>query len=206
MNFVGQKRWRSTALAGLLLPVLCAPAWAGKFNKVLSVGDAAPAWAKLVGVDDQVHALADYAQAQALVIVFTCNHCPVAAAYEERLKQVQTEFAAQGVQVLAVNVNTGEEDGLEPMKTRADEHAWNFPYLYDPTQKIARDYGASVTPQVFVLDAARKIAYMGAIDDNEFSPPDVKQNFLRDALAAVLAGKAVAAPETKAKGCGIRYN
>lgn len=188
------------ALAGLI-----ATAHAGKFNKVLSVGDASPGWAEIIGTDDARHALADFADKKALVVVFTCNHCPVAQACEERLIALQRDYGPRGVQLIAVNVNNLDEDKLEPMKTRAAERSYNFPYLYDPTQKIARDFGASVTPQVFVLDAQRRVAYMGALDDNALSPSEVQQQYVRDALDAVLAGKTPASGETKAKGCGIKY-
>lgn len=198
---------QSRVAAGLALALvgLVASTQAGKFNKVLSVGDASPGWADIIGTDDARHALADYADKQALVVVFTCNHCPVAQACEERLITLQRDYGPRGVQLLAVNVNNLDEDKLEPMKTRAAERNYNFPYLYDPTQKIARDFGASVTPQVFVLDAQRRVAYMGALDDNALSPSEVEQHYVRDALDAVLAGKTPPSGETKAKGCGIKY-
>ena len=132
----------------------------------MQIGDAAPGWADIVGTDDQKHALADYKEAKLLVLVFTTNHCPVAQAYQERLVALAKEYQPKGVQVVAVNVNKIEADRLEAMKKRAKEKGFNFPYLYDATQKIGRDYGAAVTPHVFVLDKDRKIAYMGAVDDN----------------------------------------
>jgi peroxiredoxin len=192
------------ALTIATLVVLASPAWAGRFNKVLSVGDAAPQFAELIGTDDKPHALADFKDAKAVVVVYTCNHCPVAQAYEDRLMAVQKDYQSKGVQVVAINVNNNEADKLEAMKERAGVKNFNYPYLYDASQKSAASYGASVTPHVFVLDGQRKIAYMGAVDDS-MSSSDVKQPYLRDALDAVLAGKAPAVTETRQVGCGIQY-
>jgi peroxiredoxin len=170
----------------------------------LHIGDAAPGWAGIVGTDDQKHALADYKEAKLLVLVFTCNHCPVAQAYQERLIALEKEYQSKEVQVVAVNVNNIEPDRLEAMKKRAKDKSFNFPYLYDATQKIGRDYGATVTPHVFVLDKDRKIAYMGAVDDN-MNVEKVKTHYLRDAIEALLAGKAPPRAVTTQFGCGIRY-
>ena len=183
---------------------LAGPAFAGKFNKVLSIGDAAPPFEKLAGTDDKPHSLADFKDAKAVVVIYTCNHCPVAQAYEDRLMAVQKEYQAKGVQLVAINVNNNEADKLEAMKERAGIKGFNYPYLYDASQKSAASYGASVTPHVFVLDGQRKIAYMGAVDDS-LSSGDVTQPYLREALDAVLAGKAPAVAETRQVGCGIQY-
>ena len=126
-----------------------------------------PDWSGIVGVDDQKHALADYKEAKLVVLVFTCNHCPVAQAYQERLIALQKDLQPKGVQLVAVNVNNFEADRLEAMKKRATEKGFNFPYLYDATQKIGRQYGALVTPHVFLLDKDRKIAYIGPVDDQK---------------------------------------
>ncbi len=194
-----------TLLTLALLAALAAQAQAGKFNKVLSIGDAAPAWSGIVGVDDQPHALADYADKKAIVLIFTCNHCPVAQACEERIMELTRDYQQRGVQVVAVSVSNLEEDQLPAMKEHAQARKFNFPYLHDPTQKIGRDYGASVTPQVFLLDGKRRVAYMGAWDDNALSPSEVQVRYLHDAIESVLAGTMPATGETKAKGCGIRY-
>ena len=170
----------------------------------LSVGDAAPAWSDITGIDDQKHALADYKDAKLLVLVFTTNHCPVAQAYQDRLIAVQKDYQPKGVQIVAVNVNTIEQDRLPAMKQRAKDKGFNFPYLYDATQKIGHDYGATVTPHVFVLDKDRKIAYIGAVDDN-MNADKVKTHYLRDAVDALLAGKAPPRAVTTQFGCGIRY-
>ena len=175
-----------------------APAWSG------AIGDAAPEWSAIIGTDDKEHSLADYKDAQLVVMVFTCNHCPVAVDYEDRLIALQKDYESKGVQVIAVNVNNREDDRLDPMKQRASDKGFNFPYLYDSSQKIGHDYGAKVTPHVFVLDAGRKLAYVGAIDDMQ-DPAKVTQHYLRDALDALLAGDEPAEPVTKQFGCSVKY-
>jgi peroxiredoxin len=180
----------------------------------LKIGDAAPDWSGIPGVDGKKHSLADYKQAKLVVLVFTCNHCPVARDYEERLIALQKEYKSKGVQVIAAAVNDLDEDRLEPMKERAagkdlgrwrtNKEPFNFPYIYDETQKIGRDYGATHTPHVFVLDGKRKIAYMGAVDDNQ-NLKRVKEHFLSDALDALLAGKQPPKATTKQFGCTIKW-
>ena len=168
------------------------------------IGSTGPAFEGLIGVDDAHHSLADYADANAVVLVFTCNHCPVAVAYEQRLVDLHNEYAEQGVQLVAINVNNLEADKLPAMKERAASVGFEFPYLYDPTQQIARDYGATVTPQIFLLDNERKLAFVGPIDD-EMDVEKVTQHYLRDAIDAVLAGEVPAVAQVDPFGCGIKY-
>jgi len=170
----------------------------------LKIGAAAPNWTGIIGVDDKPHSLSDYEDAKLLVVVFTCNHCPYAQAYQDRLIALQKDYQSKGVQVIAVNVNNIPEDRLDKMKERAKSKGFNFSYLYDPSQKIARDYSATVTPHVFVLDKNRKLAYTGAVDDN-MKVGDVKKHFLRDALDALLAGKKPPEAVTKQFGCTIKF-
>ncbi len=187
-----------TAMAAVLLMV--SSACAAK----LSIGDKAPDWSGIVGTDDQKHALADYDDAKLVAMVFTCNHCPVAKAYEDRLVEIQKDYEDKGVQLIAVNVNNLPADRLDKMKERAEEKGFNFPYLYDPTQKIGHDYGAAVTPHVFVLDQDRELAYVGAIDDS-MKAGEVSEHFLRNAFDALLAGEKPPKAVTKHFGCGIKY-
>ena len=112
----------------------------------LSVGDAAPQWTAITGTDDKPHGLADYKDAKALVVVFTCNHCPVATAYQERLIAVQNDYKDKGVQVIAICSNKGAADDLDAMKKRAESAGFNFPYLFDSTQQVCHDYGTSARP------------------------------------------------------------
>jgi peroxiredoxin len=170
----------------------------------LDIGAVAPKWTNLAGVDDKQHSLDDLKDAKAVVVVFTCNHCPVAVAYEDRLIQLTRDYQNKGVAVVAINVNNLEEDKLPAMKRRAQSKGFNFPYLYDPTQLIGRAYGATVTPHVFLLDGERKLAYKGAIDDN-MNADKVSRHYLREAIDAVLAGKPVATATTQQRGCSIKY-
>ena len=170
----------------------------------LSIGDKAPDWSGVVGTNDEKHGLSDYKNAKLIALVFTCNHCPVAKAYEDRLVAIQRDYKNKGVQVIAVNVNNLPEDKLDKMKERAKDKRFNFPYLYDPTQKMGRDHGAKVTPHVFLLDQTRKLAYRGAIDDN-MNLARRKVDYLRDALDALLAGKTPPKTETKEVGCSVKY-
>jgi peroxiredoxin len=170
----------------------------------LKVGDKAPSWSGIVGVDDKQHSLSDYKDAKAIVLVFTCNHCPVAKAYEDRLIQLQNDYKGKGVQLIAVNVNNIEADRLDKMKVRAEEKGFTFPYLYDSSQKMGVDYGATVTPHVFILDQDRNVAYIGSVDDSQ-KPEKVTQHYVRDALDALLKGEKPKTAETLAFGCTIKY-
>jgi peroxiredoxin len=192
------------AFALPLVLVLASAAFAGRFNEVLSIGDKGPVFAGIVGVDDKQHGLADYQEAKLVVLVFTCNHCPVAQAYEDRIIALQKDYQKQGVQVVAVNVNNNPADKLDQMKERATSKKFNFPYLYDASQKSARSYGAATTPHVFVLDGDRNVAYMGAIDDS-IAADGVEKPYLRNAVEALLAGKQPPVKETRQVGCGIQY-
>ena len=172
------------------------------FAAKLKIGDPAPKWSGIIGVDGKKHSLSDYKEAKLIVFVFTCNHCPVAVAYEDRLVALQKDYKSKGVQVIAANVNNLPADRLEPMKKRAAEKKFNFPYIYDETQKIGRDYGATVTPHAFVLDQKRNVVYMGAVDDNQ-NPKRAKVHYLRNTLDYLLAGNS---PITKEFGCTIKWD
>lgn len=175
-----------------------------KEAKGLAVGDKAPQWEGLMGVDDKSLSLADLEDVDVIVQVFTCNGCPVAKAYEDRLVEFQKAYEDKGVRVVAINVNNGERDELPAMKERAEEKEFNFAYLDDPSQESARQYGARVTPHVFVLDKNRKLAYVGAFDDNQ-DADKVEAHFVRDAVDALLADRAPEVTESKAFGCGIHW-
>ena len=176
---------------------------AGKFNKVLNVGDAAPEWKDLEGTDGKKHSLADLKEKDVVVVVFTCNSCPVAQGYEERIAAFAKQHAEK-VAVVAINVNTIKEDSMPEMVKRAEKKKYAYPYLYDPSQEIAKKFGAMYTPEFFVLNKDRKVAYMGALDDK--SPPaDATTAYLEAAAKAALAGKSVEETETNARGCKIRF-
>jgi peroxiredoxin len=184
---------------------LVGPAQAGEFNKKLSIGDSAPVFTGLEGVDGKTHSLADLKDKDVVVVCITCNHCPVAVAYEDRIIAFAKKYASGAdskVGMVAINVNKSEADGLPKMKERAKEKGFNFPYLFDPSQKIGRELGASVTPEFFVLNKERKVVYMGALDDNMRAP---KVNYLDAAVTAALEGKKPAKTETRPSGCGVQY-
>jgi peroxiredoxin len=197
---------RTFGIFTLLLTAVAARVQAGEFNGVLNLGDAAPAWMNLPGVDGKRHSLADLKDKQVVVLVFTCNSCPIASDYEDRIIAFAKTFAGSDkpTAVVAVNVNSVEEDLLPKMKERAESKKFPYPYLFDQTQKIAKAYGAIFTPEFFVLDKDRKIVYMGAFDDNE-ETTKVKQRFVESAVAAVLKGEKTKPGETIAHGCLIRY-
>jgi peroxiredoxin len=199
--------WLSMGFAAAAcLPIASPPTNAGKFNRKISLGDAAPSYAGLPGVDGKTHSLADLKDKEVVVLAITCNHCPVATAYEKRIIDFANKYAGPGskVALVAINVNTDTEDALPAMIVRAKESGFNFPYLYDESQKIGRALGASVTPEFFVLNKDRKIVYMGGMD-NGVNPNNVTETYLAPAVDAVLKGSAPAIGETAARGCNILY-
>lgn len=179
------------------------PASAAEYNPALNIGDAAPAWKNLPGTDGATHSLDDLKDKKLVVVVFTCNSCPVAADYEDRIIALAKKYADKATFV-AINVNRIAEDSLPKMQERARDKGYPFAYLYDETQQIAKDYGATFTPEFFVLGPDRKIVYMGGMDDNSDASA-VKNNYLEPAIEAALAGEAPATKETVARGCRIRY-
>ena len=162
----------------------------------------------LTGTDGKTHSLAELSDKKALVVIFSCNHCPYVQAYEDRINQIQKDYAPRGAQVVAINSNDDvhyPEDNLANMKKRAQEKQFAFLYLRDDSQGVARAYGATHTPHIFLFDQKRELKYTGKIDDNWQEPQKVKRNYLREALDAVLAGQTVQEPETHAIGCTIKW-
>lgn len=171
-------------------------------------GALAPEFKNLPGTDGKKYSLADFGSSPALVVIFSCNHCPYVQAYEDRLIALQNEFKGRGVQFVAINSNDAvnyPEDSFANMVKRAQEKKFNFPYLRDDSQQVARDYKASHTPHLFVFDAKRQLAYTGKIDDNWQNPSQVKERYLYDALSALTAGRAPKEPATFAIGCTIKW-
>jgi len=177
---------------------------AGEFNAVLSIGDQAPKWSGLEGADGKRHDWDNVADSKCVVVAFTCNSCPYARDVEDRLIELTKEFPASDMRLVAINVNVVKDDSLAAMKQRAEEKGFPYPYLHDPTQKIAKEFGAIKTPEFFVLDALGKVVYMGALDDS----PDgkaVTKRYVADAVRAVLAGSKPETTETVPIGCRVRY-
>ncbi len=190
------------ALCLLFLPSFAA---AGKYNKTLSIGDQAPEWKELEGTGGKKYSLADFKDHDALVIVFTCNTCPYAVDYEDRLIALAKKLAADGKgAVIAINANKVKDDLLPAMQERAEKKGFNFPYLHDATQEVARAYGATYTPEFVVLNKDRQVVYLGAMDDNT-DATKVEKRYVEQALAAIAQGKAPDVTETPAVGCAVRY-
>jgi len=178
----------------------------GEFNPHKNIGDAAPAWLDLPGTDGKKHSLGDLREKDVIVVVFTCNSCPYAIDYQERIKALSEKYSAADskVAVVAINVNATPADTLEKMRERAEEAKFNFAYLFDESQQIAKEFGAGRTPEFFVLSRERKIIYMGAFDDNT-KTAEVNKHYVEDAIQAGLLGKKVAVAETAPVGCAIRW-
>ena len=161
----------------------------------------------LPGVYGQSHSLDSYADANVLVLVQSCNHCPYVQAWEGRLSAIASDYADRGVRVVAVNSNdvvSHPEDSFEEMQKRSREQGFTFEYLYDEPQAVAQALGAERTPEVFVYDRDRRLRYHGAIDDNR-DETGVSQQYLRDALDALLAGSDPAVAQTPAVGCTVKW-
>jgi peroxiredoxin len=167
----------------------------------VKVGDKAPGFKDIPTVDGKKVTLDDMKDAKAVVVCFTCNNCPVAVAYEDRFVAFTKKYADKGVKFVAINVNSGED--LEKMKQRAEEKGFNYPYAYDANGDSAKAYGAKVTPHIFVLDKDRKVAYIGAFDDNQ-AEGKASKHYVADAVDAVLVGKTVPVSTTAPVGCGIQ--
>src|SRR5262245_46292837 len=182
----------------------------------LKIGAKAPNF-DLPGVDGKNWKLSDFDQSKVLVVIFTCTHCPTAQYYEERIKQIVTDYKDKGVAVVGIMPNdpksvrldelawTDLSDSFPEMKIRAKDRGYNFPYLYDgDTESVARAYGPVATPHAFVFDRERKLRYAGAIDDSE-RIQKVTKNYLRDALDAVLSEKEPPVTQTKVVGCSVKW-
>jgi peroxiredoxin len=179
---------------------------AGEFNEVLSLGDQAPIWSNLPGTDGKQHSMSDDHDKTAIVLVFTSATCPTAIEYESRINEMAERMAGPGRQIalVAVCVNRVNGDQLSDLTERVKSKNLKFVYLYDETQKIAKDYGAIFTPEFYVLDRDRKIAYMGAFDDHA-DPEKVRRRHVEEAILSVLKGKVPEVQETIGRGCRVRY-
>lgn len=173
----------------------------------LKIGSSTPDF-NLPGIDGKEYSLNSFADKNALIIIFSCNHCPYVQAYEERMKQIQEDYQQKGVTLIAINSNEDvnyPDDSFKNMKKRADEQNFNFLYLRDDDQSVARAYDATHTPEIFLFDKDRKLAFHGKIDDNWQEPEKVQNHYLRNALDELLAGKEISVPETFTIGCTIKW-
>jgi len=185
--------------------------------QTLQIGRRAPDF-NLPGIDGRNYRLANFADAKILVVVFTCNHCPTAQAYEDRIIKLTSDYKNKGVALVAISPNdplavrldelgySDMSDTFEEMKIRAKDKGYNFPYLYDgETQKVTTAYGAVATPHLFIFDSQRKLRYTGRFDDSEKKPKQVKSNDAINAIEAILAGRKVPVEETMAFGCSVKW-
>ena len=197
---------RFVLAAGAMWLLTCGQIRAGKYNPVLKISDPGPQWKSLPGIDGKKYSLDSFKKFDVLVIVFTCNSCDYAVDYEDRLVAFARNHTGAGKRVgmVAVNVNKIPADSLPEMKRRAEKKGFTFPYLFDATQKIARDYGAGYTPEFFVLNKKRQVIYMGGMDDNP-TASKAKVNYLELAVVAALDGRLPKTKETVSIGCTIRY-
>ena len=154
-----------------------------------------------------VHRLSELAAEGPVVVVFTCNHCPYALAWHDRLVDVAAEYEPRGVHMLFVNSNDAERypaDSLEAMQRRVSEEGWTVPYLHDETQEVARGYGARTTPDVFVIDGEMRVRYRGA-PDQDYDDPSANGLWVREALDDLISGVELRRPETEPVGCTIKW-
>ena len=186
---------------------LVAMSFTGSTSGGYKVGDTAIDF-NLKNVDGKMVSLAGIKDAKGYIVVFTCNACPYAKAYEDRIIALHNKYAPLGYPVVAINPNDKDvqpADSYDKMKERAKDKKIPYSYLYDETQEIAKTYGATRTPHVYVLDKNRVVRYIGAIDDNSESPSDVKEKYVENAVDALRNDKEVSVKETKAVGCGIKW-
>ncbi len=209
-------RW-GFAIIGVSLILIPTGGRAADEPRTLEIGATAPDF-NLPGVDGSNHKLSDYEKAPVLAVVFTCNHGPTAQAYETRIQALWDSYRDKGVALVAISPNdpkavrldelgyTDLSDSFEEMKIRAKDHNFTFPYLYDgENQSVSRAYGPTATPHVFVFDKARKLRYVGRIDDSE-KPQKVRTSDARAAIESLLAGQQVPRPRTKTFGCSIKWS
>ena len=177
--------------------------------KGYQIGDIATDF-KLPNVDGKMVSLSDYKDAKGFIVIFTCNTCPYAQAYEDRIIELDKKYAAKGYPVIAIMPNNPKSkpgDSMEAMQAKSKEKGFTFPYLMDEGQKIYPQYGATKTPHVYVLEKTKKgnqVKYIGAIDDNYQDADAVKAKYVENAVDALLSGKEITITETRAIGCSIK--
>ncbi len=174
---------------------------------LLPPGTPAPPFS-LPGVDGKTWSLQDFDDARVLVVVFTCNHCPYAQASEQRLIELQRDYAERGVRLVAINPNDASrypDDDFEHMKRRAADRGFNFPYLRDESQQVARAYRAACTPDIYVFDAARRLVCQSRLDDDWQHPERVTRRDLRLILDALLEERELPFEPVPSMGCSIKW-
>lgn len=172
----------------------------------LAIGDQAPDFSLPSAIDGNTYILASFSDSPVLAVLFLANHCPYVGAWEDRFVAIPRDYAGRGVAFAGIcsnDVTKFPQDGPDEMRTRAEEKGYPFPYLFDKDGTVARAFGATRTPEVFVFDRERVLQYHGAID-SDYEESDDMTHYLRDALDALLAGDHVPTPETAPLGCTIK--
>ncbi|WP_027880391.1 thioredoxin family protein [Mesoflavibacter zeaxanthinifaciens] len=196
-------------LLTLFVLVLTISAFTIKPKEGYKIGDIATDF-KLENIDGSMVSLSDFNEAKGFIVTFTCNTCPYAVAYEDRIEALNKKYSSKGYPVIAImpnNTDVKPGDNMEAMQKRAKEKGFTFPYLIDKGQKIYPQYGATKTPHVYVLQKTKKgniVKYIGAIDDNFQDANAVKTRYVEDAVNALLSGNEIKVKETKAIGCTIK--
>jgi len=197
---------RKVLLSLVAVAAIAIPALAGKYNKAISVGDKAPDFSGIPAIfngEEASLSLSDLKE-DVVVLVFLANHCPVVQEYEDRLIDFVADYKDKGVKVVGVSVNDIDQDRLPGIKKYTKEHKSNYIYGYDESQAMGRAYGATNTPQFFVLDKERKLRYTGTLDDSQ-KEAKVTKTYLRDAVNALLKGEQPAIEESRPQGCSVKY-
>lgn len=172
----------------------------------LKIGDPAPEWTELKGTDDKTHSLSDLKDKQVVVVCFTCNSCPYAVDYEDRMIELQKKYVDHpaGVVLVAINANRKPSEQMDKMKQRAEEKKFPFAYLIDETQQVANSYHANFTPEFFVLNKERKVVFVGAMDDKT-DASQVMERYVELAIEAALKNELPITQRVPARGCAIPY-
>lgn len=198
------KSWKM--LVALVVMLVCGGAMAGD---ALKPGYFMPKTdVKMKNVDGRMLSLSEIAGKQGTLVIFGCHHCPFFKAWESRIAKIGNDCQKQGIGVMLINANDVAaipEDGFEFMQKQAQAGGFAFPYVMDDTSDIARAFGATRTPEVFLFDSAGQLAYHGAVDDNTYKPDQVQKHYLQDAIDALVAGKAIELKETASVGCTIKF-
>jgi len=203
---------RKSLLALAALALVVSPAFAGKYNKKINIGQKAPEFSGVPAIDakggDASVSLGDIKE-DVVVVVFLANHCPYVTAIEDRLIDFAKSYEGKSVRLVGIAVSgksTRKSDDLEAIRKKAKDKGFNFAYGFDEGQDVGRAYNATNTPQFFVLDKDRKIQYQGSYDDSPMDEAKATKSYLKDAVNALLAGKEVPVTETQQVGCGISYD
>ncbi len=173
----------------------------------MKIGQTMPGFS-LIGVDDQILHSKDFLKGKGLVVIFSCNHCPYVQAYEDRMIDLYNDFSPRGIEILVINSNediTYPDDSFENMKRRAQAKGFPFPYLRDESQDVAKAFGATHTPEIFLMNSDGQLVYTGRIDDNWKEADRVKSQDLKAAMEALISDEPIREPETYAIGCTIKW-